>query len=262
MIRPPTRATAVGRGPVERPAPTRPPAVDELHLWRASLAPGDARVAELARTLSDDERARAERFAAPDDRRRFVAARGTLRELLGRYVDRPPASVAFAYGPAGKPELDGDPNGPDLRFNLAHSGEVAMFAVTIGRRVGVDVEALRPLAHLSELSRLVFSDREREELWAQPASRRRRSFFDGWVRKEAVLKALGHGLSAGLQATEVSLARRGGRLLRAVDGDARACAGWTLTSVPMGRRYVAAVAIEGGPPRIVRRRVEASGATA
>lgn len=253
MIRPPARATTVRRGPAERTLPSRLPAADELHLWRASLAPGGARVAELARTLSDDERARAERFVAPDDRRRFVAARAALRELLGRYLERPPASVAFAYGPAGKPELDGDSNGPDLRFNVAHSGEVALYAVTIGRRVGVDVEALRPIAELRELSRLVFSDREREELWAQPAWRRERTFFDGWVRKEAVLKALGHGLSAGLESTEVSLARDGGRLLRAVDGDARACADWTLLEVPMGPRHAAAVASEGGHLEIVRR---------
>lgn len=257
----PTVATPDRRGSTGRSAPRRLPAEDELHLWRTSLAPGDARVAELARTLSADERARAERFAAPDDRRRFVAARGTLRELLGRYLDRPPASVAFAYGPAGKPELDGDQNGPDLRFNLAHSGGVALYAVTVDRRVGVDVEALRPLAHLGELSQLVFSDQEREELAAHPPSRRERAFFDGWVRKEAVLKALGHGLGAGLDGTEVSLARGGGRLLRAIDGDAGARAGWTLTSVPMGSRYVAAVAVEGEPGCIVRGRVAASVAT-
>jgi len=248
---------ATGRSP---PRP-RLPDGDEVHLWRASLAPARARVAELARTLSDEERERMARWTAPRDQRRFAVARGSLRELLGRYLDRDPASVAFAYGPAGKPELDGAQNRAGLRFNVAHSGDVALYAVTIGRRVGVDVEALRPLAELSELSRMVFSERERAELWSHPPSRRVPAFFDGWVRKEAVLKALGHGLGAGLDTTEVALARGGGRLLRAVDGDAGACDGWTLASVPMGSRYVAAVAVEGEPPRIVRGRVAASGPT-
>lgn len=238
-----------------QPPPLRLPDADELHLWRASLAPTDAQAAELARTLSDEEHARMERLVAPHDRRCFVAARGLLRELLGRYLQRDPASIAFAYGHAGKPELDGARNEAGLRFNLAHSGEVALYAITVGRRVGVDVEALRTLAHLSELSRLVFSERERAELWAHPRSRRQRAFFDGWVRKEAVLKALGHGLRAGLEATEVSLARSDGLLLRAVDGDTRARVAWTLLNVSMGSRYAAAVAVEGGRPRIVRGRI-------
>ncbi len=231
------------------------PGPHELHLWHASLRSAGAQLARLERTLARDERERARRFASPHDRRRFVVARGLLRELLGRYLDRDPASVAFAYGPAGKPRLGGAAGAGALRFNLAHSGAVVLYAFAVGRRVGIDVEEVRPLGDLDVLSRSVFSSRERAQLEAHPPSRRSRAFFDGWVRKEAVLKASGHGLGAGPSAIEVSLARRDGSLLRTVYGEVRTRAGWTLRSVPMGPRYAAAVAVEGPELRIDRRRV-------
>ena len=238
-------AAAALRSSVEPPPQPRLPGADESHLWHASVLRTDAQVARLERTLSRDERERARRYAAPRDRRRFVVARGLLRALLGRYLERDPASVAFAYGRSGKPELAGGQNEADLRFNLAHSGGVVLYAFARGRAVGVDVEELRPLDEFDALSRTVFSLREREELQAQPPSRRLRAFFDGWVRKEAVLKGSGDGLGAELPATEVSLARSDGPLPRAVHGDDRARTTWTLRNVPMGPRYAAAVAVAG-----------------
>ena len=241
-------STAALRGSAEPTPQPRLPGTDALHLWHASVRRSDAQVARLERTLSRDERERAKRYAASRDRRRFVVARGLLRALLGRYLERDPASIAFDYGPAGKPELVGVQNEADLRFNLAHSGEVVLYAFVRGRRVGVDVEELRPLDDLEDLSRTVFSLRERDELKAHPPSRRLRAFFDGWVRKEALVKASGDGLGADLEAAEVSLARSDGPLLRAAHGDDRARAPWTLLNVPIGPRYAAAVAVEGPHP--------------
>lgn len=232
-----------GSGPALEPLAT--PSVDEVHLWCGSLERSPREVALLALTLSVDERSRAARLSAPRDRRRFVVARGLLRVLLGRYLGRPPAMPRFAYGPFGKPELEGQRSPGRLSFNLAHSGELALYAFGRGRRVGVDVEAVRPLEDMAEVSRLVFSRREREQLWTSPPVLRQRAFFDGWVRKEAVLKALGDGLGANLQSLEVSHPASGDRLLWRSDVDVGDGTTWTLSQVEIGPSWAAAVAVEG-----------------
>ena len=111
------------------PAPVR--AVrEEVHVWRASCARTAAEIDELRRHLSDDERERAGRFHFARDHDHYTAARAVLRIILGRYLDRPPASLRFKYNSFGKPSLDGGAGG--VRFNLSHSGGLALYAVALG----------------------------------------------------------------------------------------------------------------------------------
>jgi hypothetical protein len=113
-------------------------------------------------TLSDDERARAQRFVFDRDRSRFTVARGVLRNILGRYLQRPPSSIRFGYGPHGKPHLEAPPNQllPTLRFNVSHSADLVLIAVAHDREVGVDVEQIRTDFALDELARRFFSQEE------------------------------------------------------------------------------------------------------
>lgn len=218
----------------------------EIHLWRADLAPAAEATDGLAALLSEDERRRSDGFQREADARRFVVARGVLRRLLGRYLAVEPATVTFRYGSHGKPELAPCHAASDLRFNLAHSGDVALYALTRGRRIGVDLERVRPLSDLEAVARIAFSGRERRELRDLPAAERTQAFFRGWTRKEAIAKALGEGLRRPLERTEVALGNAREPLLRALDGDRGAASRWSLRSVTMRRGYVAAVAVEGG----------------
>jgi 4'-phosphopantetheinyl transferase len=214
----------------------------EVHLWRFRLdAPAD-RLDALAETLSADERARADRFAFDVHRLRFVAARGRLREVLGRYLGAPPASLRFAYGPHGKPELR---DAPGLRFNLSHSGSAALLAVSPDRPVGVDLEEARPLADFESLADRVFSPRERRALDALPPSGRLAAFYLGWTRKEAYLKALGDGLARPLDRFSVSLSPgEPARLLDAF-GDPEEPARWSLLDVTPWPGFAACLAAPG-----------------
>src|ERR1700722_10873160 len=81
---------------------------NEIHVWQASLDRAIDAVGRLEPALSPDEKARADRFHFMNDRNRFVVARGVLRELLGRYLQQNPESLAFSYGPHGKPSLSGE----------------------------------------------------------------------------------------------------------------------------------------------------------
>lgn len=220
------------------------PARDAVHVWRARLDVEPRRLAALQAVLAPEELERAERFVLERDRRRFVAARGMLRELLARYVGGRPESVAFAYGAYGKPALAEAPD-PDLQFNVTHSGELALYAFALGRRVGVDAEEIRTDTPSEDLARRFFSSPEVAALDSLAPSARRRGFFTCWVRKEAYLKALGEGLSVPLDGFSVSLR----------DGDPPALLEtryasaerdrWTLVELRPRRGYVAAVALEG-----------------
>lgn len=198
----------------------------------------------LTGLLSADERSRAGRFAFERDRRRYVAARGRLRQLLGERLGVAPESLQFVYNPHGKPALARRPGQRDLRFNVAHCGEVAAYAFAGGREVGVDVEAVRELPDADDIAMRFFSRRERAAYMRLPAQERPQGFFNCWTRKEAFIKALGEGLSHPLEAFDVSLAPgKPARLLRVGRVRASRC-GWTLSSFVPGPGLVGAVALQ------------------
>jgi 4'-phosphopantetheinyl transferase len=224
-----------------RPAPTL--TRDAVHLWRAQLDLDPGALAGLEATLAPDEREAAGRFVFPRDRRRFLAARGVLRALLGAYLRTPPAAIRLAYGAHGKPSVLEPPS--KIEFNVAHSGETALYAVALARRVGVDLELIRMDVECDALAERFFSPRERAALAALAAADRRRAFFDCWARKEAYLKARGDGLSTPLDTFSVSLDPRGGAaVLETVDGPEER-ARWSVVPVPPVREYAAALVVEG-----------------
>lgn len=129
--------------------------------------------------------------------------------------------MPIAPGANGKPQV-----GARLRFNLAHSDNVAVCALALDREVGIDVERVRPVRNLDALARRVLSERE---YVAFRASGSEEAFFTAWTRKEAVLKARGEGLRREPATVDVS-----------VDPE-----GWTVQAFDAGPGYIAAVAAEG-----------------
>ncbi|MHB9026169.1 MAG: 4'-phosphopantetheinyl transferase family protein [Armatimonadota bacterium] len=148
----------------------------------------------LQRNLSEDEVARAGRYRFQRDRDNFVIARGTLREILGRYLNLAPGDLRFQYGPQGKPVLEGDP----LRFNLSHTRLIALYVVSADREVGIDVEDCTGAVEFRQIARQQFTPEEAASLDALPDDAARRRFFALWTRKEALAKGLGTGLSVPL----------------------------------------------------------------
>lgn len=166
-----------------------------LTCWRVRLdVPPDA-AARLAATLTDDERSRSARLRSERDRQRFVIAHGALREILGRYLDAPPGGIRFTYNAFGKPDLATDA-GSRLRFNLAHSGDLALVAVAPDAAVGVDVERVRALPNHAEIARCFFTAEEAERLQRLPGDLQTNAFFECWTRKEAYAKARGEGIAS------------------------------------------------------------------
>ena len=171
--------------------------------------------------LSAAERARAQRFFFDRDRRRFIAARARLRELLGERLGVRPEAVELAYGRNGKPYLARG----GWHFSVSHCGEMALFALSRASEVGVDVEALRPVRAADAIAAQFFSAREREAYAALAASDRLLGFLRCWTRHEALAKAIGDGLSMPVSAL-----------------DAACAAGWRLHSFFPLPGFIAAVA--------------------
>lgn len=192
------------------------------------------------RLLDPDEVSRANRFYFEKDRKHFAVARGFLRSLLGRYLDADPKQLQFNYGEYGKPSL---PGAGRLRFNVSHSHGLALYALTEGRDIGVDVEYVRADFTSDEIARRFFSPFEVESLCGLPAEERVASFFRCWTRKEAYIKATGLGLSQPLDGFDVTL-RPGERaaLLRTEAGSPE---NWSMANVEVGPGYAGAVAVEG-----------------
>lgn len=210
----------------------------EVHVWCASLAaPGLQRLGAL---LSMDERDRAVRFRFDTDRHRFVARRGLLRAILGRYLGLDPGSLCFTYGMNGKPDLHGLP----LQFNASTSAGRAVYAVCLDRCVGIDLEQNRSMPDLEQIVRSFFFAAEREAFLALEPGLRRDAFFRCWTRKEALMKAHGDGVSVALNRWEVSLLPGEPATLRHVDGCIQAAGNWRLFDVSAGSGYVSALAVE------------------
>jgi 4'-phosphopantetheinyl transferase len=198
----------------------------------------DARVTELLETLSEDERHRAERYRFVGDKRRFIVARGLLRRILRCYLDIPAAQIRFRYGVKGKPALALP--GCRLQFNLSHSREVVLIAVTLCREIGVDLELVRSLAAMDQIAERFFSAREKQMLKVLEPLERQEAFFRFWACKEAYVKACGKGLALALDQFDVAIEPDGEVSLLA---NCEEHGHWLIRQIEPGKNYVGAVAV-------------------
>lgn len=201
--------------------------------------------------VSAEEQARALRFVRPRDGRRFVLCRGALRLILAQLIQVSPGDVAFRFGPGGKPELIpriGHDDEIVPRFNVSHSGEMALIAICPDRELGVDIERRRPVSQADRIVESYFTPAEQAQFLALDEPARAEAFIRGWTRKEAILKAKGVGL-AGLAAGYETMFGDG-----PLTGDFRLASPlsrvqeWTLWEAAPGDDYAAALAI-GEPVR-------------
>jgi 4'-phosphopantetheinyl transferase len=222
----------------------------QAHLWILELDLSAGARAELLAVLSADERKRADRFLFDHHRNRFIAGRGALRVLLSSYTGVDPDDLCFNYGPSGKPFLVSSPGEPDLHFNLAHSENLGLLAISRLPGLGVDLEQIRWLDDFDALVERFFSPRESSVFQPLPPEAKPEAFFNLWTRKEAWLKATGEGIGYSLNRVEVTfLPSEPARLLNLPDGQG-SVQEWTLRELKPAAGYVGAVAVNATDLRI------------
>ena len=253
--------------------------VDEVHIWRAALdRPGTA-LSRLRETLSADERSRADRFHFEKDRVQFTTAHGILREILSRYRGGSPAEVRFSNGPHGKPGLDTTEGGEQagataagerndvadsgecvgaaaaeerIEFNMSHSRFMALYAVTLRRAVGVDIEHIREDFECGTIAERFFHGSETAFLRGLPERERREAFFRYWTYKEAYIKARGEGLSIPTKSFAVEIIPGGRAVIRDSGPGSDGSEQWYLFSLDPAPGFAGAVAVEGKDVRLLR----------
>lgn len=209
--------------------------------WIVDLAVAEARMPACLAVLDADERARAERFLRAADRKRFIVGHAAWRFVLGHALGADPRTLAFAVGPSGKPELAGPWSGL-VDINLSHSGERAVVGLATIGRIGVDIEASRPLPDALRIARHHFAPSEVVALERCSAFALHHAFLACWTRKEAVVKAMGVGLSMPLDRFAVTVPP-GPVAVLDIAGDREAARAWSLHHLEPAPGYVGAVAI-------------------
>lgn len=216
----------------------------QVHVWHGDLS----RLSALGQNwLCEEETLRAARIDTAAVRIQFVTGRRLLRGVLGHYLNREPASLGFVTGPHGKPALRGEGVESGLQFNLSHSGGAIALALAWQSPVGIDVEAWRSLARLDGLARRCLAPSERRELDGLDDDAATRAFFRFWVRKEALGKATGEGVTLGLQHCVSSL--EGPPRWLGIPSQLGDVGGWSLAEFPVRDGFAGAVTVHAANAR-------------
>lgn len=218
---------------------------NEVHVWRVFPGTINFQTKNLAEILSADELARAEKFHFERDQRSFIIARGVLRMILGGYLDKNPHQLRFEYTSLGKPVLAEKIGNATISFNLSHSDDVALYGVTLNRNIGIDVERIKDNVDVIQIANRFFSFGEINALERCNVENQAELFFKYWTRKEALVKAMGKGVSFPLEQCDVSLIN--GKTLSPIKltGTNTENSCLYVQDLFPGEGYVAAIATEG-----------------
>lgn len=218
---------------------------NEVHVWRVDLEAPSEVIQRCETILSPSERARAHRYVFERDRRRWTIARAALRHLLSRYLNTEPTLFEFDLNQFGKPSLAAPYKDTNIQFNLSHSAEIALYAFTRNRLVGVDVEYMRTDLDYDGMARHSFSVQEQHILRNLIGEGKRLAFFRGWTCKEAYAKALGKGFSQAFDQFTVSLLPSQPFALLRQNEDERELTRWSFLGLDVGSGYAGALVVEG-----------------
>lgn len=225
--------------------PAELPALEaSVQVWVVRLDDASVDLERGRELLSPDERERAARFKFERHRRRYLIAHIALHEILSRYLAIEPAHLSFDLGTNGKPKLPQALAPSGIEFNLSHSNEMALLAVSHGRELGVDIEHVREQFEFQDVAERFFTAKEVTAMRGLPPPLQRQAFFKCWTSKEAFLKAKGTGLSGALDEVEISL--RGDDQIRITAN----VPNWWLFELDPIAGYEAALVVAGAPAAI------------
>lgn len=227
---------------------TLPP--EQVHIWSAckpSTLPPD-----LDAALSREERDRADRFQFPEHRLAYTFAHAMLRDVLSRYLPSGTAEISFGRNSFGKPFLDPSHGDESLEFNLSHAGDLVLVGLCRGRRIGIDVEKVRPMDDMAAIAGSSFTPEENAFLFRQPPSGRMSTFLRCWTRKEAYIKGVGKGLSIPLNSFDTLISSPAASVFLESGPGSTDKAVWQVQNLDVSEGYVAAVAVENSIAGMLR----------
>lgn len=223
----------------------------DVHVWVTALDGDDPDDERLRVILDQSELERAARFRSRESRQRFTVKHAIRRRLLAEYLGGAPEGIGFVTTLSGKPRIDAAER---LDFSDAASGGIAVYAVALDMRLGIDVEQIRPVPDAQRIVERFGSAAEVAGYRQLPSADRDVAFLRWWTAKEAYVKALGSGLLGALDRFSVSFPSNDGtRRLEVLDTSDLAT-DLTLTEIAAAPGYVGTLITIGRPAGILQRR--------
>lgn len=212
---------------------------NEVYLYIQTLPVTEEFYDQFTAVLSPEEQQRAARYHFERDKKRFVAARGLLRYVLSAYLDQPAKDIVFYYGAQGKLFVVDKA----IQFNVSHSEDRILIGVGYHYPLGVDVEQMTRTVEITDIAARFFTVNESRQIQALSGDAQKRAFFNVWTRKEALLKAIGSGLSLSLQAYEVSVSDEAVSRVLACNAPSFDIHDWQIHSRVFADNYLAAAVV-------------------
>ncbi|MDG2288585.1 MAG: 4'-phosphopantetheinyl transferase superfamily protein [Woeseiaceae bacterium] len=216
-----------------------------VDVWRSRIDLSVTKISEYRSTLADEELKRAEQFTFPNKEEEYVVTRGLLRRTLALVLKQDPASFSFNYSESKNPYLTKEVDSQPVVFNVSHSHGQALVAISLNRKLGVDIEKIRPEIEYEKLSARFFSKAEHKALMQCTEAERVASFFATWTRKEAFLKAVGKGISFGLSEFDVNVKANDPPKMLRTRWDVNDVNNWHMASVESVNSHKATVVADG-----------------
>lgn len=220
----------------------------EVHIWCADLNSHDISFEQMLKPLNHEEKERAARYVRDEDRLHFIAARSILRDILSRYCDCDPINIEFEYNTKGKPFLSKEQSHLNIHFNLSHSNDLALYAISKMENVGIDIEYTKRNIHPLEIAERFFSKDEILLLSHLPIAEQLNGFYKIWTRKEAYVKAIGEGITHPLDQFSVDLLNHKSKIK--FDSASGTMSDWYIYDILLHHHYTAALALSYDNPVI------------
>jgi len=178
---------------------------DHIDVWLCHLKQLSGDIDNFYSILSVDERERADKLKVEDKKQQYIITRGTLRQRLGLLTNIEPEDFVFDYLEHGKPVLINDDRFANITFNVSHSHDLALIAIAQKQNIGIDIEKINRESNHQALMTRFFSEAEQTEFQNIPEPNEAEAFCACWTRKEAFIKAVGAGVSYGLDKFDVAV---------------------------------------------------------
>lgn len=218
---------------------------NQVHIWAVDLDQWNVPHGEALQMLPEYEKMKAERFRHDMLKTRYIKGRYALRLLLGMYLGTGFYDQTFHVNTFGKPSLKNTPDQDAIHFNLSHSDNACVFVFRQDGDIGVDVEKIKDLPDMDGIVERFFSPLEKEKLLSLTENTRKKSFFQYWTRKEALLKAMGRGLSFPLDQLDVEAGDKSETPALIKTNNYKDTTDWTILDIDTFDGFASTVAIDG-----------------
>ncbi len=216
---------------------------NEVHIYYVQIDSVKKIIPVIKKFLTEADELKIKKFIFEKDRIVHTISAGVLENILSRYLPDRKNNINISYNEYGKPFIDNMDGETNITFNLSHSGDLILYAITDNRNVGIDVQEIREINSIDDIVESNFSEKEIAVFNSLPAELKLKAFYTCWTRKEAYIKAHGKGLSYPLNKFTVSIIPEEDAEL--LSDENCSVSDWFLKDIMLSEGYAAAVAVEG-----------------